>query len=533
MHFDREHATRVCLPSAYQLAGIDVSNLNRATSVFSCGQNCLSPFSFHAMVVIVFGWPFTGRNSVPLRGSQRKSMLRDFSMSEEARSLKNSPNLPTSPLQIEANNWDYAQGVLDLKQLSDIQRTPRCLQRPTHMWIACLLACSFLARGAKGQSKTEPPLIKGNQRVVIVMIDGLGPDYVEQSDMPVLKGLMGKGFTKTVAGVMPSVTNVNNASIATGTWPQEHGITGNSFFDEAKGQAEYMENSSYLLCTNLFQRAAGRGIKSALLTAKKKTVALLAKGTDLAIAAESPSDEQIQKYGTPPPIYSAEINHWLWAVAVDLLKNRADLGCLYVHTTDYPMHTWPPSAHESKAHLARLDALLGQAVTAAPDAAFLITADHGLNAKSRCWDLAKACKNRGLELRFALSAERDKYVKHHRTFGGTGYVWLRSPKDALAAIKILRGLEGVEAVLTRAEAASRFHLMPERIGEIVVLGDRETVFGETEPGLEIEQLPPTFRTHGSLHESTVPLVIYNASGTLPPADTIRTNFDMTRTLYRD
>ena len=197
------------------------------------------------------------------------------------------------------------------------------------------------------------------------------------------------------------------------------------------------------------------------------------------------------------------------------------------------MHTWPPSAPESKDHLARLDSLLGQAVAAAPDAAFLITADHGMNAKSRCWDLAKACKNRGVELKFALSAERDKYVKHHRTFGGTGYVWLRSPEDAPTATKILRGLEGVEAVLTRAEAAKRFHLIPERIGELVVLGDRETVFGETEPQFEVEHLPPTFRTHGSLHEAIVPLVIYNASGTLPKADTIRANFDMTRTLYRD
>ena len=118
------------------------------------------------------------------------------------------------------------------------------LRRQTHISIACVLACILPTEAAEAQSKAEPPLIKGNQRVVIVMVDGLGPDYVEQSEMPVLKGLMAKGFTKTVAGVMPSVTNVNNASIATGTWPQEHGITGNSFFDEAKGQAEYMENSA-------------------------------------------------------------------------------------------------------------------------------------------------------------------------------------------------------------------------------------------------------------------------------------------------
>ena len=411
------------------------------------------------------------------------------------------------------------------------------IHRRLGLLTACLLACASSQAPAWGQvrdpTKAEAAIIKGNQRVVVVMVDGLGPDYVEQSAMPVLKGLMARGFSKTVAGVMPSVTNVNNASICCGAWPEEHGITGNSFFDEAKGEAEYMENAQYLLRPTLFERAARLGVKSALLTAKKKTVALLSNGTELAIAAEAPSSEQIGKYGPPPPIYSREINYWLWEVAVDLLANRPDFGCLYVHTTDYPMHTWPPSAPESKEHLARLDALLGRAVAAAPDAAFLITADHGLNAKSRCWDLAKACRNRGVELRFALSAERDRYVKHHRTFGGTGYVWLRSSDDVEAAAKILRGLQGVEAVLTRKEAASRFHLMPERIGELVVLGDVETVFGETEGETELEHLPPTFRTHGSLHEAVVPLVIYNASGTLPAANTIRANVDLTRTLYRD
>ena len=195
------------------------------------------------------------------------------------------------------------------------------------------------------------------------------------------------------------------------------------------------------------------------------------------------------------------------------------------------MHTWAPSAPESKEHLARLDALIGRAVAAAPDAAFLITADHGLNTKTRCWDLAKACKNRGLELRYALSAERDRYVKHHRTFGGTAWVWLRSPGDAPRATEIIRRLPGVEAVIPRAEAARRFHLMPERIGELVVLGDKETVFGETEE--EVETLPSTFRTHGSLHETEIPLIIYNASGNPPLAARFLNNLDLTRDLYRD
>jgi phosphonoacetate hydrolase len=392
------------------------------------------------------------------------------------------------------------------------------------------MSVSF-ARAAEAPARADDPsLLKPNQRVLIAMLDGLGTDYVTESEMPVFKGMMAKGFSKTVRAVMPTVTNVNNASICCGAWPEEHGITGNSFFDETNGRPECMESEEYLRLPTLFERAARQGAKSALLTAKKKTIALLSRGTELAIAAEAPSSDLVRRFGAAPPIYSREINYWLWEVAIDLLKNRPDLTVVYVHTTDYPMHMWPPEAPESKDHLAKLDALLGRAVAAAPDCAFLLTADHGLNAKRRCWDLEKACKNRGALLRFALSAERDRYVKHHRTFGGTAWVWLNSSNDAERVMEIIRGLKGVEAVLTRAEAARRFHLMPGRIGELVVLGDKETVFGELEA--ESEELPATYRTHGSLHESDVPLVIYNASGELPKADDIHTNFDLTRNLFR-
>jgi phosphonoacetate hydrolase len=376
-----------------------------------------------------------------------------------------------------------------------------------------------------------PPLVKDDQRIVIFLFDGFGVEYSEGADMPVLKRMGERGFAAKVDAVMPTVTNVNNASLCTGVWPEAHGITGNSYFDEAAGRAEYMEDARSLRCPTIFERARARGVKSVLLTAKKKTVALLSRGTDLAIAAESPSAEIAARYGTPPAIYSRDINYWLWEVAIDLLKNRPDLRLIYVHTTDYPMHTWPPEAADSKEHLKKIDALLGRAIAAAPDAAFLITADHGLNAKSRCWDLAKACANRGAPVKFALSAERDRYVKHHRTFGGTAWVWLRSPDEAPRVTAVIAKLPGVESVLPRADAARRFHLMPERIGELVVLGDKETVFGEIDGDAEFEALPPTFRTHGSLHESQVPLILFNASGQYPPRSAVRTNFELSKRFF--
>lgn len=366
----------------------------------------------------------------------------------------------------------------------------------------------------------------GKQRIVIGMYDGFGMDYMGASPLPAFRYMAREGFFKQVRAVFPTVTNANNASICCGAWPKIHGITGNSYFNEQTGIAEYMENGDFICVPTVIERAAERGVKSALLTCKVKTIHLLGRGAEIAVAAEAPPAECAERYGRPANIYSREINYWLWQVAVDILKHRRDIGLLYVHTTDYPMHTWAPDAAESKEHMETLDRLLEEARAAAPDAAFLLTADHGTNYKSRCWDLFKACRDQGTEVRFALSAEKDRYVKHHRTFGGAAWVWLKSSKDESKVAQTLMGLEGVEAVLPRREAAARFGLMPERIGELAVFGDKDTVFGELPTTME--ELEPGYRSHGSLHESDIPLIIYNASAELPPPEAFTANLDLTR-----
>jgi phosphonoacetate hydrolase len=68
--------------------------------------------------------------------------------------------------------------------------------------------------------------------------------------------------------------------------------------------------------------------------------------------------------------------------------------------------------------------------------------------------------------------------------------------------------------------------MPERIGELAVFGDKDTVFGELPTTME--ELEPGYRSHGSLHESDIPLIIYNASAELPPPEAFTANLDLTR-----
>lgn len=362
----------------------------------------------------------------------------------------------------------------------------------------------------------------------MIMFDGFGPEYLAESKMPVLGQWRRDGLYKSVKGLMPSVTNVNNASICCGVWPEVHGITGNSYFDEKRGVEDYMESAELLLAPTLFERAAKHGVKSALLSSKAKTVTFLLRGAEIVLTAEEPTPEWVQRLGPAPMIYSREINYWLLRAAIDILRNRPDIGCLYVHTTDYAMHMWPPEAPESKEHLERLDELFGQAMNAAPDAAFFLTADHGMNAKTRCYDLEKVCARRGVSLRKAFSAGRDRYVKHNRGCSGAAYVYLKSPQDAERVRAILSRLKGCERVLTREAAAHEYRLMASRIGDLVVCGDKDTLFGEMDT--EQENFSSGLRSHGSEHEQDIPLLVYHANNT-PPGDYFQHNLDLARWLY--
>jgi len=90
-------------------------------------------------------------------------------------------------------------------------------------------------------------------------------------------------------------------------------------------------------------------------------------------------------------------------------------------------------------------------------------------------------------------------------------------------------LKGVEAVLPRAEAARRSRTYAPRIGDLVVLGDQDTVFGDLDVGEE--SLPLEYRSHGSVYELPVPLIVYNAQQA-PAAGYFSHNLDLARWLYR-
>jgi phosphonoacetate hydrolase len=342
---------------------------------------------------------------------------------------------------------------------------------------------------------------------LMICIDGCGPDYLRYADTPFLDTLAREGRYQEVKAIVPTVTNVNNVSIVTGGYPDDHGITGNYFRDET-GHEQYMESKDFLLCPTLFQRLEQQGKGSAIFTVKDKLRTLIGAGASISISAEKPPSWLVEKLGPPPPVYSLEVNHWLVLALGEMIRKGDEPYFVYLSTSDYPQHKHAPADEQAQYYLSRFDRLLGEIISNAGELDMAITADHGMGPKTRALDPAKILTKYGIQAE-AVPIIKDRYVAHHGNLGGAAYVYLANSETTSEAMEMLRQQEGVESVLSREEAQTRYHLLPSRIGDLFVLATNDTVFGN----LDAAEEEATVRSHGSLHEQIVPLIACGQSAT--------------------
>jgi len=157
-----------------------------------------------------------------------------------------------------------------------------------------------------------------------------------------------------------------------------------------------------------------------------------------------------------------------------------------------------------------------------PDLEFYLTADHGMNAKTEALDPIRLLRAEGIGAA-AAPIISDTHKVHHQDLGGTYYIYLEKPGETERAKTVLQAAPEVEDAYTRAEAVSRFHLHAARIGDLLILARKQSVFGE----LDELRKPMRVRTHGSRHEATVPILVHGRKVNLAP---YRYNFDLTRRL---
>ena len=362
---------------------------------------------------------------------------------------------------------------------------------------------------------------------VVVCVDGCEPDYIAQAvaagRVPWFERTLAEGTALVAACVVPSFTNPNNLSIVTGAPPSVHGICGNYLFDAASGTEVMMNDPKWLRAPSILAALSEAGRKVAVVTAKDKLRALLGHGVkggicfssekaDQATLAGNGIDGVLGLVGLPlPDVYSAALSEFVFAAGVKLMRtHRPD--AMYLSTTDYVQHKHAPGTPGANDFMAMMDGYLAQ--LDALGCVIALTADHGMNAKTRM-DASPAViylQDR-LDDWLGRAAARvilpitDPYVVHHGALGSFATVYLPDGADAAAAARRIASLRGIELVLSRAEAAQRFELPADRIGDLVVVSERSTVIGTSASRHDLSALEVPLRSHGGISEQRVPLIL--------------------------
>ena len=361
---------------------------------------------------------------------------------------------------------------------------------------------------------------------VVVCVDGCEPDYIAQAvaagHMPWMKRVLAAGSAVIADCVIPSFTNPNNLSIVTGASPAVHGICGNYLYDTESGAEVMMNDPKWLRAPTLLAALADAGCKVAVVTAKDKLRKLLghrlrgvcfsAEKADDTTLAEHGIEGVLELVGRPvPSVYSAELSEFIFAAGVRLMRTRAP-DVMYLSTTDYVQHKHAPGSAEASAFYRMMDRYFAELEDAGCTIA--ITADHGMNAKTRL-DASPNVIYLQDVLDEWLGAARtrvilpitDPYVVHHGALGSYATVYLPAELTAASLAGRIAALRGIELVLTRADAARRFELPADRIGDLVVIGERAVVIGGAAAKHDLSGLDAPLRSHGGLSEQQVPLVM--------------------------
>ena len=382
---------------------------------------------------------------------------------------------------------------------------------------------------------------------VAICLDGCEPEYLDvaiaEGLMPNLERIRAAGTDRLAHSVIPSFTNPNNLSIATGRPPAIHGICGNYLFEPETGEEVMMNDVRFLRAPTIFSKFYEAGARVAVVTAKDKLRALLGAGldpatgraicfssekSDQATMAENGIADASAWLGRPvPEVYSAALSEFVFAAGVKLLAEfKPDL--MYLSTTDYIQHKFAPDQRGAKDFYAMFDRYLG--ALDATGAAIVVTADHGMKPKHLAdGSPAVVYVQDLLDDWLGAAAARvilpitDPYVVHHGALGSFATAYLPEGADSAGIVARLRAVPGITDVLTRAEAVERFELPGDRIGDIVMVSGENVTIGTSAHRHDLAALTEPLRSHGGLTEQEVPFIV-NHKLDLPGAPELR-NFD--------
>lgn len=229
-----------------------------------------------------------------------------------------------------------------------------------------------------GSGGINHPSVITRPYVVLVSLDGFHPDYLDRFDTPAFDQLTRTGaIADGLIPVFPSLTFPSHYSIATGLYPERHGIVANRFHDPTRG-----EDFNYRDQDDVQDGTWWKG-EPIWVTAERQgmvTASVFFPGTQAAIKNVYPTYWRPYDSQLPNAKRVEQVIEWLRAPA----SERPHLIMVYFSIVDSVGHRNGPNGPEIQSAVTAVDRLLGQLMDTieqlhyGPNVYLVVTSDHGM-----------------------------------------------------------------------------------------------------------------------------------------------------------
>lgn len=310
------------------------------------------------------------------------------------------------------------------------------------------------------------------ETVVLVSFDGMRWDAPGRADAPNLARMAREGVSASLGLVppFPASTFPAHATLATGSYPDRHGIMNNEFLDSERGLFIRGDDASWLLSEPLWATAERQGIRAAVYhwVCSKTPWRGVAASIRVPFEAGTTDGEAID-----------QVIRWLRATGPD----RPRLILAYLHGPDAAGHRDGPASRAVLGQVVRCDRLvarlLAESGRLARPITLLVVSDHGMREVTRPLDLRRL---------LARAAPGARAIGS----GGTSNIYCARPAACRTAQALLARLPGL-TLYTRERLPPDLHYgLPSRAGDLVAIASPGTYFAET----EAPRGPPPRGMHG-------------------------------------
>ena len=366
---------------------------------------------------------------------------------------------------------------------------------------ALLISCAAFARAStSSQDRSANGQIRRGEHVVMVVWDGMRPDFVSEQNTPTLWKLAQSGVTfRNHHSVYPSATIVNGTAIATGVYPNHSGLLANHDYrpeiDAQKsvdvenvavvGKADQLSGGKYVGVPTIAELIHNGGGKTAIATAK--TVGLLldrhadARTGQNIFGGESVPPESITEIvkmlgAFPPAAQPAARDAWTAKALTDVLwkKGIPQFSLLWLSEPDDTEHKTAPGAPAAIAAIRSSDDNLAR-VLAALDRSngggtrsttyIFVVSDHGFSTISRAIDVRKILRDGGFDAVTEFTSEPKTGQVMIVSNGGTVLFYVIGHDAAVARrlVEFLQRTDFAGVIFTREGMEGTFTLDKARI----------------------------------------------------------------------